>query len=454
MKITVVGTGYVGLTTGVSLANLGHSVLCIDIDENKVNQLEAGNMPFYEPGLKELVERNKEKGRLSFSSDIGAGIKFAEVIFNCVWTPQGEDGSADLSAVFSVTEKVAEISEEYKILINKSTVPPGTARKCTSLISLKNPHSSLHSNKVEVVSNPEFLKQGNAVYDFNHPDKIVVGASSERAFQTLRKVYHGLIKTYIPFLEMDWETAEMIKYANNSFLATKISFINEIANICDKVGADVRCVAKAIGMDYRVSPKFLNAGIGYGGSCFPKDVKALINTAREKGYDAGLLREVDGLNERQKEILLPRIIEKLQQLRGKTVTFWGLSFKPKTSDLRGSASLTMIKKLLRRGYSVKVHDPVITNGKEIGGTQQLFWAQFDGNFDEEQKERIICCDSVESSVIGSDMIVLATEWDEFRNVDFIGLGSKMNNKILFDGRNIYEPEQLKEDGFEYFGVGR
>ncbi len=432
MNITIVGTGYVGLTTGACLANLGHTVLCLDIDKEKVNLLREGNIPFYEPGLKELVRRNREKKRLSFTADTRQGIQFSDIIFNCVWTPQGEDGSADLSAVFSVTRQVAELSQGYKVLVNKSTVPPGTARKCLETIQKENPNS-----QVEVVSNPEFLKQGNAVWDFNHPDKIVVGAESETAFQVLRKVYHGLVKTYIPFLEMNWETAEMVKYANNSFLATKISFINEIANICDKVGADVRCVAKAVGMDYRISPKFLHAGIGYGGSCFPKDVKALINTAKTNNYEAKLLQEVDLLNERQKRSLLPKIRSKLDQIDGNTISIWGLSFKPKTSDLRGAASIHLIKGLIEMGVSIKVYDPVVAD--EV---KQLFGDQ------------IINCRSINESVIDSNMIVLVTEWDEFRNVDFSELGGLMKNRVLFDGRNIYEPELMREEGFEYYGVGR
>src|SRR3989344_4595894 len=278
MKISVFGSGYVGLVTGASLANLGHDVLCADIDASKIVGLEKGEMPFFEPGLKELVQRTRDKKKLSFTTDLSHAAHYGEVLFNCVGTPANTDGSADLKALYVVVEVVASTVQDYKILVNKSTVPPGIARKCQEMITAQNAN-------VEVVSNPEFLKQGNAVYDFNHPDKIVVGAESEKAFAVMRKVYHGLIKMYIPFLEMNWETAEMVKYANNTFLATKISYINEIANICDKVGADVRLVAKAIGMDYRIGPKFLNAGIGYGGSCFPKDVKALRAVARDKGYE-------------------------------------------------------------------------------------------------------------------------------------------------------------------------
>ncbi len=433
MNITIFGTGYVGLVTGASLANLGHTVLCVDIDANKISLLEKGEMPFYEPGLKELVLKNKEKNRLFFTTTLTQGIEFGEVFFNCVGTPSKADGSADLSFVFSVTETIATHAKGYKALINKSTVPAGTARICDKLI--KNVNSL---SEVEVVSNPEFLKQGNAVYDFNHPDKIVVGAQSEKAFAILRKVYHGLVKMYIPFLEMDWETAEMVKYANNSFLATKISFINEIANIADRVGADITVIAKAIGMDYRIGPKFLNAGIGYGGSCFPKDVRALITTAEEKGYPSRLLREVDALNERQKQVLSHKVLDYFSgDIAGKILTVWGLAFKPKTSDTREAPSLTLIHDLLTAGAILQVYDPVAMEEvkAKIG-------------------DKVKYCNSIQESVQGSSAIVLVTEWDEFRNVNFAELGRTMPHKVVFDGRNIYEPELVREEGFEYRGVGK
>lgn len=437
MKISIFGSGYVGLVTGASLANLGHDVLCADIDAAKIAGLEKGEMPFFEPGLKELLQRTKDKKKLSFTTDISYAVQFGEVLFNCVGTPSNSDGSADLGALYSVVEAVVsavqesvqESVQEYKVLVNKSTVPPGTARKCQEMIMTR------HVN-IEVVSNPEFLKQGNAVYDFNHPDKIVLGAESEKAFGIMRKVYHGLIKTYIPFLEMNWETAEMVKYANNAFLATKISYINEMANICDKVGADVKLVAKAIGMDQRIGPKFLNAGIGYGGSCFPKDVNALHAVAREQGYDTHLLKAVDLVNTKQKEMLLPLISEKLKQVQGNTVSIWGLSFKPKTSDVREAPSIVLIKQLLEQGVHIKAYDPVAM--EEV---RKIF-----GN-------SIAYCNSLEESAHASDMIVVATEWDEFRNVDFLELGRNMRHKIIIDGRNIYDGNQIREEGFDYQGVG-
>ncbi len=429
MNITVVGSGYVGLVTAASLANLGHDVLCFDTDAEKTAQVQKGEIPFYEPGLKELLQRNVEKGRLRVTVDEQLAISFGDVLFNCVGTPQNGDGSANLAFVDEVLKAVQKHTARYTVFVNKSTVPPGTARKCQELLRSANA-------AIDVVSNPEFLKQGNAVYDFNHPDKIVIGASTERAFQVMRKVYHGLLKTYIPLMEMDWETAEMTKYANNAFLATKISFINEIANICSLAGADVKVVAKAIGMDQRIGPKFLNAGIGYGGSCFAKDVKALAAFAEHKKYNPVLLQAVDAVNRKQKEALLPAITDALKKVDGDTVSLWGLSFKPKTSDLREAPSQVLMQHLLERGIHVKAYDPVAA-----AEAQKAYPA-------------VEYCSSIEDSVQGSYAIILATEWDEFRNVNFAELGKKMKAKIIFDGRNIYDPEMVREEGFEYHGVGR
>src|SRR3989338_5244478 len=354
MNISCIGTGYVGLVTGACLADLGHNVICCDIDGKKINTLQQGKIPFYEPSLKDVVERTVRKGKLTFTTDIQKAIENSEVIFNCVGTPSAQDGSADLQYVFAITEAVARYAQNYKVLLNKSTVPPGTARRVQHLLKEKNPHSP-----VDVVSNPEFLKEGSAVHDFTHPDKIVVGAQSEKAFQILREVYSGFIRPYLNLLETDWETAEILKYANNSFLATKISFINEIANICDKVGGDIKTVTKGLGMDYRINPKFLNAGVGFGGSCFPKDLRALIAAAKDQGYDAKLLQEVLSLNERQKKIILQKIEQHFgKNLQYHTFTVWGLSFKPKTDDLREAPSLVIIDLLLQRKASVCVYDSV------------------------------------------------------------------------------------------------
>lgn len=433
MNISVFGTGYVGLVMGAGLANLGHQVICVDVNAQKINQIQQGKIPFYEPGLKELVAQTKEKGKLRFITNVQEGVTSADIILNCVGTPSRNNGAADLTFVFQVAETVARYAQGQKLLINKSTVPPGTAKQCSELIQKINPISGL-----EVISNPEFLAEGKAVYDFNHPDKIVVGANSDRAFALVRKMYMGRMRTYIPFLETDWETAEMIKYANNCFLATKISFVNEIANICDKVGANFKVVAQAMGMDYRIGPKFLNAGVGYGGSCFPKDVRALIAVAEEKGYEPALLREVDMLNERQKKILLQKITHKFNgQLPGKVFTIWGASFKPQTSDVREAPSLVLIRELLEKGARIKVYDPVA-----LEELRQVFG------------DAVSYCSSIADSVAESSSVILLTEWDEFRTVNFQELAKVMKEKVIFDGRNIYEPELIQEEGFEYYGIGR
>lgn len=434
MKISVFGTGFVGLTIGASLANLGHDVLCIDIDIEIINQLKAGRVPFYEPGLSELMLLNQQKGRLTFSTDAGEGVEFGEIIFNCVGTPSLADGSADLQFIFAVAKTVARFAKEKKggrkILINKSTVPPGTARKCQEIMDkLLSP--------VDIVSNPEFLKEGNAVYDFSHPDKIVIGSPVEEARKKLREVYSGFLRSYLKIIETSWETAELIKYANNSFLATKISFINEIANICDLVGGNVKCVAKAIGMDYRIGPKFLNAGLGYAGSCFPKDLRAITSVAHEYGYDARLLKEVDSFNERQKKVLLLKIKSRFgESIKERLFSIWGLTFKPKTSDIREAVSVVLIKELLKLGAKIKVYDPVAN--KEV---KKIFG------------EQISYGNSAFETVEGSSGIILVTEWDEFRSIDFKKLAPQMKETVIFDGRNIYQPTLLQEAGFTYFGIG-
>ncbi len=428
MNITIFGVGYVGLTTGACLANMGHHVLCVDIDQEKVNQLRSNLIPFFEPGLKEFVEENSKKGRLRFTTSSSEAVDFGQIIFNCVGTPSKENGSANLSAVYAVSKTVGELSKKYTILVNKSTVPPGTAKKCQEIIN---------NELVDVVSNPEFLKEGNAIQDFRCPNKIVIGSPSQKARNLLKEAYSGLVRPYVHLFETTWETAEMIKYANNSFLATKISFINEIANICDLVGADVKEIAGAMGVDYRISPKFLNAGLGYAGSCFPKDVRALSYLAQEKGYIARLLVEVDQLNSRQKKVMISKLKSKVKDFTNITFSIWGLSFKPKTSDVREAISLVVIEELLKLGAKIKVYDPVAN--EEI---RRLIG------------DRVIYCSSVLESVKDSSAIVLITEWDEFRNVDFKEIGSVMKEKLLVDGRNIYDPSKIKAEGFTYVGIGR
>ncbi|PIN73380.1 UDP-glucose 6-dehydrogenase [Candidatus Woesearchaeota archaeon CG10_big_fil_rev_8_21_14_0_10_45_16] len=428
MKISIFGTSYVGLVTGACLANLGHQVLCIDIDTAKIKTLQEGQIPFYEPGLEELTIRNKS--RLHFSSNIDEGVAFGEVIFNCVGTPSNDDGSANLEYVFSVV-KAAARSDSKKLLVIKSTVPPGTARKCQQMIKEINPAAN-----IDIVSNPEFLREGLAIRAFNYPDKIVVGAANDQAFHLMRKVYSGRLRTYLPVVETDLETAELIKYANNSFLSTKISFINEIANICDRTGADVKMVAMALGMDYRISPRFLNPGVGYGGSCFPKDVKALAHTAKEVGYRARLFEEVMALNDRQKSVLVEKVLAASNNdITGKTFCVWGLAFKPNTSDMREAPAITIISELLKHGARIRAYDP-----KAVEEAKHFFG------------DSITYCATAEEAAQDSDGILVITEWDEFRNVNLSEL--KMKTKRIFDGRNIYEPELVKEEGFQYHGMGR
>ena len=437
MKISIFGTGYVGLVTGACLANLGHEILCCDVDLEKIENLKKGIISFYEPNLKETVLYNTNKKKLSFTTDIKSTVEFADVIFNCVGTPNNDDGSCNLQYVFNVARSVGEYAKGFKLLVNKSTVPPGTAKKCQDIIKIMN-----NNSEVEVVSNPEFLKEGSAVHDFTHPDKIVVGTRTRKASEYMRKVYLGRVRIYIPFLETTIETAEMIKYANNAFLSTKISFINEIANICDTVNADVKIIAQAMGLDYRISPKFLNAGIGYGGSCFPKDVRALVYTAKQNGYHASLLEQVNAVNTRQKEVLIQKIISHFgQDLSTITLTILGLSFKPNTDDLREAPALSIIKNLIDLGAQIQAYDPIISKDSTIKQKHDIL-------------SNINILSNISDSVNNSSGIILVTEWDEFRNINFKEIGQFMKEKVIFDGRNIYEPEFLAEEGFKYFGIGR
>ncbi len=433
MKISCIGSGYVGLVTGSCLADLGHSVICCDIDESKVKMLQQGKLSLYEPGLKEVIERTRLKEKLTFTTNICLAIENSEVIFNCVGTPSNEDGSANLQQVFAVAEAVATYAKRYQILANKSTVSPGTAQRMQELIKEKNIHSM-----IDVVSNPEFLKEGNAVHDFTHPDKIVIGTPSKKALKVMREVYSGLNRPYLNIIETDWATAEIMKYANNAFLATKISFINEIANICDKIGGDIKIIARGLGMDYRINPKFLNAGVGFGGSCLPKDLRALVATAEKQGYTAKLLQEVMSLNEQQKKLLLSKIENEFgPNLTGHLFTIWGLAFKPKTNDLREAPSLDLINALRQRGAQVAVYDPAAMEEIKKIYHNSIFYAT-----------------SMPFSIKNSSAIILVTEWDEFRNFDFQEVRRDMKHAVIFDGRNVYEPEQIRKAGFTYYGIGR
>ena len=434
MKITICGVGYVGLVTGVCLANLGHEVLCVDINENKINDLEQSKISFFEPDLEILVKKNTAKGKLRFTTDTKKAVEFAEVIFNCVGTPSKENGEADLSYVFAVAKTIGRYLNGYKVIVNKSTVPPGTARKTKQIIE----ENLTQPTNFDIVSNPEFLREGAAIRAFNYPDKIVIGTNSEKALRLMRKVYAGRLRTYLPIVETDWETAELIKYANNTFLATKISFINEMANICDQVGADIKIIALALGLDYRISPRFLNAGVGYGGSCFPKDVKAIAFTARQHGYSAKLFEEVSSLNERQKHAIIEKIRDVFNnQIENKTFCILGLSFKPKTSDMREAPSVTIINGLLKVGAKVQAFDPeAMQEAKKIFGDQIKY------------------CQSPEEAARNANAIILVTEWDEFRKIDLRALRRKMARPLLLDGRNVFDPVRMRALGFTYRSVGR
>jgi UDPglucose 6-dehydrogenase len=434
MKITVVGTGYVGLVTGTCFAELGNDVICLDIDQAKIDRLKKGEIPIYEPGLEELVLRNQKEGRLNFSTDAKAGIEWAEVIFSAVGTPPDKDHRADLSAVKAVAKTVGQNLNGYKVFVNKSTVPVGTSHMVKEIIkeNLKTPMD------FDVVDNPEFLREGSAVKDFLNPDRIVCGVESDRAREAMEKLYQPLVRSGRPLLFTDIHSAEVIKYASNSFLATKISFINEVANFCELVGADVTQVAKGMGLDERIGSRFLHAGIGYGGSCFPKDVQAFIQTGKDKGYEFKILEQVEAVNEAQKLRIVEKILKEIPDLNGKTVAVWGLAFKPKTDDMREASSLAIVPKLLEKGAKVRAFDPVAAeNAKKILGETNIEY--FNSPFD---------------AASGADILVLVTEWDEFRALDLQKLKATMKDTFVFDGRNVYNPEEMQKIGFKYFSIGR
>jgi len=431
MKISVFGAGYVGLVTSACLADLGHLVMCADNDTHKIDSLSQGNIPFFEPGLNALLKKTYSKGKLRFTSNSREAVEFGDVIFLCVGTPSTSTGEADVTAVFDVASSIARYINGYKIVVVKSTVPPGTARKVASLIKE-------HCERpFDVVSNPEFLREGTAIRAFQYPDKIVVGAASDKAVESMRKVYSGRMRTYLPIVETTWETAELVKYASNCFLSMKISMINEFANLCDVVGADVNALAFALGLDNRIGGRFLHAGVGYGGSCFPKDVRAIAAFARAHGYPASLIESIEAFNERQKNIIHEKILKTFGTISGKTFCVWGLSFKPGTSDMRSAPSISIVKNLLRDGATVRAYDP-----EALDEARTLFG------------DTITYCNSPEEAAQGSDAIVLVTEWDEFRNIDLSDIRKIMKGNKLFDGRNIYEPHAVRDEGFEYYGIGR
>jgi len=432
MKIAVVGTGYVGLVTGTCFAETGNQVTCVDIDERKVEKLNNRIIPIYEPGLDVLFHRNVEEGRLKFTTNLAEGIKGAEVIFLALPTPPGEDGSADLKYILGVANDLGPIMEQYAVIVDKSTVPVGTAEKVHAGIA--------KSAKVEfdVVSNPEFLREGVAVEDFMKPDRVVIGTKSDKAKAVMTRLYAPLVRQGNPVIFMDERSAEMTKYAANAFLATKITFMNEIANLCEKVGANVDDIRKGIGTDSRIGKRFLFAGIGYGGSCFPKDVQALARTAQDYDYDFKVLQSVMDVNYAQKKRLLPLIMNHFGgDLKGKTIAVWGLAFKPYTDDIREAPALDNIRELLEAGAKITAYDPeAMENVRNILGNQITF------------------AHTSYAALDDADALVIMTEWPMFRTPEFEKMNLLLKNKVIFDGRNVYELEQMREMGYTYYSIGR
>lgn len=431
-NICVVGTGYVGLVSGACLADFGNRVVCADIDEEKIDKLRQGIMPIYEPGLSEVVERNVEKKRLSFTSDVDAAIRESEVVFIAVGTPPGKDGEADLSIVFSVAESIARNLNGYKVIVTKSTVPAGTGARVRQIVKEKGPKGT----EFDVVSNPEFLREGSAVEDFMRPDRVVIGSTSERATEIMRAVYRPLYLNETPMVVTNIETSEMIKYASNAFLAVKISYINEIANICEAIGADVHVVAKAMGLDGRISPKFLHAGGGFGGSCFPKDTQALVKTAERVKVPNRVVRAAIEANDYQKLRMVEKIRELIGNLKGKTVGLLGLAFKPNTDDIRDATSQVIIRSVLEEGGRVRAYDPVA-----MDAMKSVF------------PEIHYCTDAYDAAK-GADCLVIVTEWNEFRELDLPRIKSLLRTPAVVDCRNVYKITDMKQHGILYTGVGR
>lgn len=437
MKISVVGTGYVGLVSGTCFAETGVTVTCVDIDEKKIENLNKGIIPIYEPGLEKMIERNVKQKRLFFSTSLADSIQQAEAAFIAVGTPPDEDGSADLQYVLGVAREIGRNMQDYMVVVTKSTVPIGTAEKVRAAVKeeLEKRGADI---PFDVASNPEFLKEGSAIEDFLRPDRIVAGTDSERAEKIMHRLYKPFVLNGHPIIMMDIPSAEMTKYAANSMLATKISFMNDIANLCEIVGADVNMVRRGIGSDTRIGNKFIYPGVGYGGSCFPKDVKALIRTANESGHSLEILKSVEDVNERQKEVLFKKLNKHFNgDLKGKNIALWGLAFKPQTDDMREAPALVIIEQLLAAGAKVTVYDPVAMeeSKRRIGEIVTYAEDQFE-------------------ALIDADALLLVTEWSEFRTLNFKVLKKLMRNRLVFDGRNIYEPSEMKEHGFQYYSIGR
>ncbi|MCI0586602.1 MAG: UDP-glucose/GDP-mannose dehydrogenase family protein [Planctomycetes bacterium] len=431
MRICVIGTGYVGLVAGTCFADSGNDVVCVDIDEGKVDRLQRGEIPIYEPGLEELVRRNVGEGRLRFSTDVAGGIRDSLVIFVAVGTPSGDDGSADLRAVLAVAETIGKAANGRKIVVDKSTVPVGTAERVAETIRRHTSHP------VTVVSNPEFLKEGAAIEDFLKPDRIVIGTDDPEAAETMKELYAPFVRRNQPILIMDVRSAELTKYAANAMLATRISFMNEIANLCERVGADVNRVREGVGTDSRIGFSFLYPGVGYGGSCFPKDVKALERTSLDHEYRFRILRAVEEANEAQKRVLVSKVKAHFgEDLRGRALAVWGLAFKPNTDDMREAPSLVVLGELLAAGAQVRATDPeAIPTARRIFGERVSF---FEKPYD---------------ALSGADALLLVTEWNEYRHPDLDRMRGLLRQPVIFDGRNVYSPKVLREHGFTYYGIG-
>lgn len=429
MEIAIIGTGYVGLVAGVCFADAGHRVICADSNRDKIATLLEGKLPFFEPGLGDLFHRNYR--RMEFVFEVGEASSKAEILFVAVDTPEKEDGSADLSFTFKVLKQICQAPQKPKIVILKSTVPVGTAQRAQAFCDA---HSA---SAIEIVSNPEFLKQGGAVDDFMNPDRVVIGCRSEKAKIILERLYEPFLRNGNPIMFMDNSSAEMTKYASNSFLALKISFINELALLSDKVGADINQVRRGFSSDSRINPAFFDPGIGYGGSCFPKDLRALLHTGREHKLEMKLLKAADEVNERQKSVLVQRLKHRLEDLNGRRIAMWGLSFKPNTDDVRRAPSLSIIEELVRLGASVSAFDPVAMKNAKLAS--KVFFE---------------AAESAQDAARGSDALLLITEWNEFKSVDLKELRSLLKIPLIFDGRNIFDPTKMKNLGIEYYGIGR
>jgi UDPglucose 6-dehydrogenase len=431
MKIAVIGTGYVGLVAGACLAENGNDVVCVDKDSAKVRALQRGRIPIYEPGLEELVRRNRAEKRLLFTTDLGKGVRSSQIIFIAVGTPTGEDGSADLRHVLEVARQIGKAMNGYKVVVDKSTVPVGTSEKVRETIRKETQHP------FSVVSNPEFLKQGAAIEDFMKPDRVVIGAEDQRAAEIMKELYAPFTRTGAPIMMMDCASAELCKYAANAMLATRISFMNEVANVCEVVGADVDQVRRAVASDRRIGPAFLFPGVGYGGSCFPKDVKAMMKFASSKNYQFEILQAVENVNERQKVRLLAKMKQHFGSVKGKRIAVWGLAFKPKTDDMREAPAVPLIKSLLDAGATVAAYDPEAAKvARSIFGDAVDLK---DKNYD---------------ALAGADALAIITEWHEFREPDWTRIKKLLRTPVIFDGRNIYNPEQLRGLGFTYYSMGR